>query len=60
MGTHYFIAVQIIALRTLRQFWRRHPRAETPIRDWYVRVAKAVWQGPADVKAKFGTMVNFV
>jgi mRNA interferase HigB len=52
--------MQIIARRTLRQFWERHPQAETPIRDWYARVATAVWTGPADVKAQFGTTVDFV
>lgn len=52
--------MQIIARRTLRQFWERHPQAETPIRDWYARVAAAAWNGPAEVKAQFGTMVDFV
>jgi mRNA interferase HigB len=52
--------VQIIALRTLRQFWDRHPQAETPIRDWYARVARAAWVSPADVKAEFGSTVDFV
>lgn len=52
--------MQIIARRTLRQFWERHPQAETPIRDWYTRVAAAVWSGPADVKAQFGTTIDFV
>jgi len=33
--------MQIIALRTLRQFWEKHPQAETPIRLWYSSVSKA-------------------
>src|SRR5258707_10018211 len=52
--------MQIIALRTLRQFWERHPTAETPVRDWYVRVTRATWSGPADVKAQFGNTVDFI
>jgi mRNA interferase HigB len=52
--------MQIIALRTLREFWERHRQAETPIRDWFVRVRRAEWTGPADVKAQFGTVVDFV
>jgi mRNA interferase HigB len=50
--------MQIIALRTLREFWERHRQAETPIRDWFVRVRRAEWTGPADVKAQFGTVVD--
>jgi len=52
--------MQIIALRTLRQFWEKHPQAETPIRLWYSSVSKASWTGPADIKAQFGTTVDFV
>lgn len=52
--------MQIIALRTLRELWERHRQAETPIRDWFVRVRRAEWTGSADVKAQFGTVVNFV
>lgn len=52
--------MQIIALRTLRRFWERHPQAETPIRIWYALVSRATWNGPADVKAEFGATVDFV
>ncbi len=52
--------MQIIALRTLRQFWGRHPQAEAPLRVWYSRVKAAEWKGPNDVKAEFGSTVDFV
>lgn len=52
--------MQIIALRTLKQFWVRHPQAETPLRAWHSTVRQAMWQGPADVKRAFGTSVDFV
>ena len=52
--------MQVIALRTLRQFWRRHPQAEGPLRAWYAVVSRAEWSGPADVKRQFGTTVDFV
>ena len=52
--------MQIIALRTLRRFWERHPQAETPIRLWYTLSSKAVWAGPAEIKAQFGANVDFV
>lgn len=52
--------MQIIAKSTLRIFWEREPRAETPLLAWYAVAAKADWSGPADVKADFGTTVDFV
>ncbi|MFT8245180.1 type II toxin-antitoxin system HigB family toxin [Roseomonas sp. BN140053] len=45
--------MQIIAKRTLREFWETHPQAEGPLRAWYALVDKATWTGPADVKAMF-------
>jgi mRNA interferase HigB len=52
--------MQVVARRALRDFWERQPRAEMPLRGWYTIVGHAQWQGPADVKAMFGTTVDFV
>ncbi|HEX3954957.1 MAG TPA: type II toxin-antitoxin system HigB family toxin [Stellaceae bacterium] len=52
--------MQIIALRTLKFFWEKQPQAEVPLRTWYAIVSKAIWAGPADVKAQFGASVDFV
>lgn len=52
--------MQVIALRTLRQSWRRHPQAEGPVRAWYAVASRAEWSGPADVKWQFGTTVDFI
>lgn len=52
--------MQVIALRTLRTFWNRHPQAEAPVRAWFNQVAGARWTGPAEVKAQFGSTVDFV
>jgi mRNA interferase HigB len=51
--------MQVIALRTLRLFWQKHPPAQAPLRAWYAIVAKSDWQGPADIKRQFGG-VDFV
>lgn len=51
--------MQIIAKRTLRLFWEKHPRAEAPLRAWFAIVSAAQWKGPADVRAQFGS-VDFV
>jgi len=52
--------VQVVALRTLRQFWDRHPQAETPLRTWFAIVSRADWTSPADAKRQFGTAIDFV
>jgi len=52
--------MQVIALRTLRQFWERHAQAEGPIRAWYALATRSDWKGPADVKRQFGATVDFV
>jgi mRNA interferase HigB len=52
--------VQVIAKRTLRLFWLRHARAETPLRAWHAAVSRAQWSGPSDVKTEFGATVDFL
>ena len=44
------MALRIIALGTLRSFWRRHPDAEVPLRAWYALASRADWKRPADIK----------
>lgn len=60
LGRPYREAVQVIARRTLKLFWTKHPQAETPLKVWYAMVSKAAWNSPADVKAQFGASVDFV
>jgi mRNA interferase HigB len=52
--------MQVIARRTLVEFWERHPQAEGAVRVWFTVVGKAPWRTPADVKRQFGTTVDFV
>ncbi len=52
--------MQIIARRTLRDFWLSHPQAEVPLTVWFALVSRAQWSGPSDVKAMFGATVDFV
>jgi mRNA interferase HigB len=52
--------MQVIARRTLKEFWERHPQAERPIRAWFAAVSRARWRGPVDVKREFGATVDFV
>jgi mRNA interferase HigB len=52
--------MQVIARRTLKEFWQRHPQAEGPIRVWFAVASKARWQTPNDIKRQFGGSVDFV
>lgn len=38
-------------MRTLREFWTQHPRAEVSLRGWYAEASKATWRTPAEIKA---------
>jgi mRNA interferase HigB len=52
--------MQVIARRTLKEFWAKHPQAEGPIRAWLIIATKADWKNSAQVKLQFGTTVDFV
>lgn len=43
--------MRVIAVSTLREFWAKHPQAETPLRAWYADASGADWKTPADIKA---------
>ena len=47
--------MRIIALKTLKLFWEKHPDAESPLRAWYTEAKKAAWKGPRDIKAEYRT-----
>jgi mRNA interferase HigB len=52
--------VQVIAKRTLREFWLRHPPAEAPLKLWHARAVRARWLRPSDLRAQFGSTVDFI
>lgn len=45
--------MRIIAKRTLRSFWKRHPKAKGSLEAWHQEVAHADWDSPSAVKAHF-------
>jgi mRNA interferase HigB len=45
--------MRIIALRALREFWKKRPDAEVPLRSWYAIASRADWRTPADIKAAY-------
>ena len=42
--------MRIIALGTLRDFWKSRRDAEVPLRSWCAVASRAEWRSPADVK----------
>lgn len=45
--------MRVIAVRTLREFWERHPETEQPLRAWYHEVQKCAWKKPDDILKDF-------
>lgn len=43
--------MRIIARRTLREFWEKHPDARQALQAWYADVKQADWKTPAEIKA---------
>jgi len=43
--------MRVIAVSTLREFWKKHPQAEIPLRAWYAEASWAAWKSPAAIKA---------
>ena len=42
--------MRIIARKTLRQFWEKHPEAKPAVEAWYRDVRHADWKTPSDIK----------
>lgn len=45
--------MRVVAIKTLRSFWDRHPDAEQALRAWYDEACKAAWRQPSDIKAMY-------
>ena len=45
--------MHVIALKTLRQFWERHPDAEVALKTWHRRAERANWKFPQQVKSDY-------
>ena len=46
--------MRVIAKRTLREFWERHPDARQPLQDWY-EAARSDWGTPNEVRARYSS-----
>jgi mRNA interferase HigB len=47
--------MRIISVKRLREFWKKHPDAEQPLRIWYGDVRRSSWRNSSDVKASYST-----
>jgi mRNA interferase HigB len=49
--------VNVIALKTLRAFWRKHPESETSLRVWHKLLTKTEPQNFNDLKGTFNRVI---
>jgi mRNA interferase HigB len=47
------VILRVIAKKTLRDFWTRHPDCEQQLKAWYQEADAAVWKGPGDIKREY-------
>ena len=45
--------MRILAINALREFWKKHPDAEIPLRSWYAAATHADWRSPTAVRASY-------
>lgn len=45
--------MRIIAVSTLRKFWRRKKDAEQPLKAWYQEARSADWAAPHEIKTRY-------
>ncbi len=45
--------MRVIAVSTLRRFWKKHAETEQPLRAWYEEVKKLRWEKPEDILRDF-------
>ena len=47
------LKVRVIARRTLREFWEKHPDSEEPLKAWFHETEKASWINFNELKADY-------
>ena len=47
--------MRIIARRTIKLFWEKHPESEDALKIWYKRVSNAKWINFSELKVDFGS-----
>jgi mRNA interferase HigB len=47
--------MHVIARRTIREFYAKHPDAKAPLESWYHEMDTATWKSPAEIRARYST-----
>jgi mRNA interferase HigB len=47
--------MRVLSRGTLRDFWRRHPDAEGPLKAWFAEVTRSEWKTMVDIKRQCAT-----
>jgi mRNA interferase HigB len=47
---------RIVAKRTLKEFWKKHPASKSYLQTWYETTRKAEWKAPEDIKSFYSTV----
>lgn len=45
--------MRVIAQKTLRDFWKKHPQARRPLQAWLEYVQRTVWKTPSDLRKAY-------
>ena len=45
--------MRVIAKKTLRDFWNKHPDCEQQLKAWYQEAEEAKWKNPAEIKKEY-------
>ena len=45
--------MRVIAKRTLREFWEKHPDSEQQLKAWYHEAENAHWKTPNEIKKEY-------
>ena len=45
--------MRVIAKKTIRNFWLKHPDCEQQLKSWYKEAEDAVWKSPNEIKKEY-------
>lgn len=45
--------MRIIAIKTLKEYWKEFPQAEQALLSWYEEVEAVIWNHPNELKAQY-------
>lgn len=47
--------MKVVAVSTLRRFWKRHPDSEQALKAWHDEARHAAWKTPQDIKDRYAS-----